>query len=186
MTPLHLAARFNPDPSVVGALLDAGADVHAKVRPGAWPARLVGNVSEQEKIWRSFASLSEVDPDSSDEGGATPLHWSARANPSTAVTKRLLAAGAPVDARDELDRTPLQLAVGVNPDVAVVDALLAAGAEADAVDMFGGQALLSAAIREDSSVEMVKALLQAGADARKAHRSGVTALHLACVRRANP
>ncbi|MFN5496919.1 MAG: ankyrin repeat domain-containing protein [bacterium] len=64
VTPLHLAARFNPDPSVVGALLDAGADVHARVRPGAWPARVVGDVSEQQKTWRSFASLLQVDPDS--------------------------------------------------------------------------------------------------------------------------
>ena len=64
-TPLHEAARSNPDPAVVELLLDAGADVH-----------VVGSGMQLIGGW----------------GPSTPLHLAAGSNPEAAVVAALLAA----------------------------------------------------------------------------------------------
>ena len=72
VTPLHLAARFNPDPSVVGVLLDAGAEVNSRSEDGATPLHeFVTNSSAAETIELLLAM--GADPNAVDDRGRTPL-----------------------------------------------------------------------------------------------------------------
>lgn len=85
-TPLHEAAVSNGNPEIVAALIEAGADVHARA-----------------------ALDREYEPE------ATPLYWAASANPDPAVLKLLVRAGADANAPAGSGRTPLHIAALRNP-----------------------------------------------------------------------
>ena len=85
-TPLHEAAVSNSYPAVVAALIEAGADVHARA-----------------------ALDREYEPE------ATPLYWAASANPDPRVLELLVDAGAEVNAPAGSGRTPLHIAALRNP-----------------------------------------------------------------------
>ena len=87
-TALHEAAAANSNPTVILALIEAGADVHV-------PADL----------------------DRRYESAATPIYWAAAANPSPAVIEVLASAGAEVNAAAGSGRTPLHIAALQNPVV---------------------------------------------------------------------
>lgn len=87
-TPLHEAAVRTKNPAVVAALIEAGADVHAR-----------------------------GDLDWMHEPDATPLYWAATVNPDPAVVELLAQAGADVNARSGSGRTPLHIAALRNPVV---------------------------------------------------------------------
>ena len=79
VTPLHLAARFNPSDAVIRALIDAGANLNLRDKTGRAPLHLAA--------WQ--------------------MHLAARYNTNPAVLAVLLAAGADPDAQGESDATPL-------------------------------------------------------------------------------
>ena len=85
-TPLHEAAVANGNPEIVAALIEAGADVHAR-----------------------------ADLDRDYEVDATPLYWAASANPDPVVLELLAGAGADVNAPAGSGRTPLHIAALRNP-----------------------------------------------------------------------
>ena len=87
-TPLHEAVAGNANPAVVAALIEGGADIHAR-----------GDVD-----WMH-------DP------AATPLYWAAALNPDATVLELLAQAGADVNARSGSGRTPLHIAALRNPVV---------------------------------------------------------------------
>ena len=97
---MYIAAGANENEVAIQALLDAGANIHAKTSREYTPPY----------------------------GGHTPLYRAARSNENPAVVQLLIDAGASVNSKDRNDWTPLHWAVRSNENEAVIQALLDAGA----------------------------------------------------------
>lgn len=199
-TPLHLAARSNPDPDVVKALLEAGADLDARsaesYREGLTPLHYAG---WNPKPGVAAALLDAgADVNALSRGGRTPLHDAAGNASNPAVIELLIAAGAEVNARDNNGDTPLHSAAWYNPHPHIVTALIAGGADVDARDPQGyapsgrranSRTPLFMAIRRDGvfsggqpmpsrfNVPVVAALVRGGADLKQTDTYGQTPLH---------
>jgi ankyrin repeat protein len=90
-----------------------------------------------------------------------------------ATVRRLLAAGADVDAQDAGGRTAVT-AAALGEHLEVARLLIAAGADVDAQDMERNNALL--ACGQTGNLPMLRAVLAAGPDLRRTNRYGGTAL----------
>ena len=140
-TPLHLAALFG-QPDVAAALIEAGADLEAKV---GW-----------------FSGGGCGPPGGFRATNETPLHLAARyAKPE--VVQVLLSAKANVAARTTNRQTPLLSAAGKEPltpaGLEVVKLLLDNGANINAKDKAGDNALARAKMSKDAALT---ALLRRG------------------------
>lgn len=109
------------------------------------------------------------------------LLFDAAAAGASAVTQRLLAAGAAIDVADEYGVTPLMLAAE-RADAAITRLLLGAGARVDAADRAGRTALFRAAAA--NRAEQIVALRSAGAAIDHPDLRGWTAFDLALQRNA--
>jgi len=140
-TPLHLAARSNPDEEVVRALLEAGADANARGYYGQTPLTLAARNANPAVATLLLEAGADVN--AREWMGRTALHAAASSNENLAVIDLLLEAGADVQAvgsyAEEYRRiyspldgvTPLHEAAASNRNPAVVTALVLAGAEVD-------------------------------------------------------
>ena len=162
-TPLHLAAQSNPNPAVITALMEAGADINLRSIGGYYilgPGVGVNLCASQ----------------------ATPLHLAAGSNDNPSVITALLEAGADINSRDKTGdqggNTPLHLAAMFSNNPAIITALLEAGADINSGYRRGNTPLHSAAMRNDNPA-VITALLDAGADINSRDRSGMTPLHRA-------
>jgi cytohesin len=108
----------------------------------------------------------------------TPLSWAAE-NGSARIARRLIAAGADVNARDWLNQTPLWSAVTYDR-VRVVRVLLEAGAQVNITDD-SGDSLLQNAIWSES-FRSLDLLINAGADPNIVSEGSPAALHWAVVK----
>ena len=140
-TPLHLAARNNPDEEVVRVLLEAGADANARAYYGQTPLILAaGNANPAVTTLLLEAG---ADVNAREWMGRTALHAAASSNESLAVIDLLLEADAELQAAGSRAEgymrigyrlggvTPLQAAAASNRNPAVVAALVRAGADMD-------------------------------------------------------
>ena len=136
-TPLIYAAAFNPDPEVIEVLINAGADVNARIDEGWSP-----------------------------ESGYTPL-MAAAVESDPKVVRALINAGADVNSRNKVGWTPLILAAASeNSNPEVIIALIDAGADVDAQDKEGSTPLTAAAER-CTNPEVIAVLLDSGANPAK-------------------
>lgn len=197
-TPLQLAAASNPDPEVVAALLEAGADLAGD---GNYPLHLAAANPNPAIVQTLLDAGADVTALSGI--GRTPLHEAAAANSNPAVIKLLVGAGADVHALDSNGFMPLHAAAWYNPNPGIATALIAAGADVNARDPEGhlpsghvandrtplfmatdrgggfgiyvsgdpGPALQNAAV--------IDVLVRAGADLEQSDSSGRTPLHAA-------
>ena len=158
-TPLFLAAGKTPDPKVVGALLDAGADPTLALEGSGLTPLHHGAENPNGDVVALLIDAG-ADPNARTIDGFVPLHFAA-SNPNAEVVALLLAAGADPNAGNP-DFSPLHLAVR-NDNPAVTDKLLAAGADVSVLDRQGQMPLHNA-----ESVDVVRMLLDGGApvDAR--------------------
>ncbi len=203
-TPLHLAARSNPDPEVVSALVEAGADLHAPGEEsyyrGNTPLHYAGDNPNPDVAAALLGAGAEVNAISA--RGRTPLHEAAANASNPAVIDVLVAAGADVNALDSNGYVPLHSAARYNPRPEIATALIAAGADVNARDPDGytppGRAandrtpLLMALYRGGGviggqpmptgrSLAVVEVLVRASAKLEYADESGRTALHMAAI-----
>jgi len=92
-TPLHSAARYNPDPGVLLALLEAGAVIDARDRSGDtplhWAAAENANVRIVTALIEAGAEVNAVD-----KYGWLPIHTAAERNSNPEIIGALLEAGA--------------------------------------------------------------------------------------------
>ncbi len=95
-----------------------------------------------------------------DADGTTPLHWAVYRNDVEAV-KRLLKAGAEVNASNDYGATPLSEAA-VSGNVEVIRRLLDAGADVNATNADGQSPLM--VIARSANVAAAKLLIERGAD----------------------
>ena len=89
------------------ALLDAGADPHARTRTGATPLHEAALRNHNRPVLELLATAG-ADLNARDDLGRTPLHIAARSNPTVFPT--LLRLGADPEAVDGEGRTPIELA----------------------------------------------------------------------------
>ncbi|MDE2767101.1 MAG: ankyrin repeat domain-containing protein [Chloroflexota bacterium] len=124
-TPLHLVASYGANRSVVGVLLERGADIDARDNYGDTPLH---TAIASDRLDVAVVLLENgADVDARDDFGDTPLHTAARVSKASAV-EVLLDFGADIEAKDELDNTPLEEAAE-HGDAATMSVLLDRGAE---------------------------------------------------------
>lgn len=158
-TPLSRAVTFRKVESV-RLLLKNGADPDL-AGPGQNPPLASPFLTHRDPDSLRILEMlidAGADPDAHGNFGRTPLHVAAE-DGSLALARKLIAAGADVEARDELgERTPLHVAVA-NGRLPLAAELLAAGADVNAQDA-NGMTPLKIAV-QNANEPLVELLLQA-------------------------
>ena len=106
-TPLHLAAEFSNNPAVVQALIDRGARVNARDDHRCNPLHYAagrGNIAIVQALLAAGVDVNAVM-----EGGVRPLHRAAAFSNNPTVVRRLVKAGALLDAKTKRGKTPADL-----------------------------------------------------------------------------
>ena len=207
-TPLHRAAGHNPDPEVVAALLEAGADPHARGYEEETP--LYEAAANENPAVAALLLEAGADVNARGSTGRTPLHQAAGRNSNPEVLAVLLGAGADPLARGVFpdprwrhgNTTPLHEAARLNSNPAIVTALIEAGTDvntrvtrADAPIFVEGTSLMTIPERRGATPlhmaalvnrtpAVFQALVREGADLEMRDGFGRTALHVAAERNA--
>ena len=113
-SPLHWAA-CNQDPTVLGPLIEAGADLEAWNLHGLTPLQFAAYINPNPAIIRTLLEAG-ADVNARNYRGETPLHLAARYNANPAVIQVLLDAGADPEAVTDDGWTAGDL-VQENPDL---------------------------------------------------------------------
>ena len=126
--PLHLAAGNSESPAVVEVLLDAGADLEARIH-GRRPVYLAVLDNDPAMIQLLLGAGADVEAEDAYYGWR-PLHAAAANNGNPAVVQLLLDVGADLESRSHsLRRRPLHSAASnnQNPNPAALEALVTTG-----------------------------------------------------------
>jgi ankyrin repeat protein len=178
-TLLHTATTGKASLELVGALIDAGADVNARDNEGNTPLHFsVKRINREKFSTRDYEGVvrllleKKADVHNVNIGGATPLHTAAafRADPS--VVEMLIRAGADVNLKVLASYggwTPLHGAAARNSG-AVVAVLLKHGADLTATDARGLTALQ---VAEQGGFEEAAKVLRANGAGRAGTRRDV-------------
>jgi ankyrin repeat protein len=179
-----LAAGFNDNTEVLTVLLYEGADLEAKTKQGFTPLRHAvqrGNPQSVSLLLQAGATVSPEDLDAARTnpklsgttiyeqlkktcaGHVTAVLLETALDAGAEDVRRMIEAGAEVNARDGDGETPLTRAVMSNPDIQVVSLLIGAGADVNAKATTGFTPLRLAIINDNP--EAASLLLQAGAAA---------------------
>lgn len=139
--PLHHAAKYNASPSVVEALVQGGADVHAVggklLQPPLHIAAKYNNAAVVQALIRNGAqpnATSSIEIRSAEFNGNQALHEAA-CNEDASVIDALVSAGASVASKNAGGLTPLHFAVRCE-QAQSISLLLTHGADVGAVVSF--------------------------------------------------
>ena len=194
-TALHMAAR-NRNPEVARLLLEAGANVNARMFSGLTPLHDAATANPNPAALAVLLQAG-ADPnalgESSDcahwkwSGNLTPLYGAARVNRNPEIVEVLVAAGADVDGRGAHLRlscesspaaqlSPLFMAVRYDGHPAMIEALVRAGADLELADPDGRTVLHRAAIERAAVFPL---LLRLGSDPEARDAEGKTPMDYA-------
>ena len=176
-TPLHQAAR-NENPDIFTALIQEGADIHAKNKYGYTPLHWAAWWNKNPDI---IAALIQAGADirAQDKYGYTPLHQAAGFNENPDIINALIQEGADIHAKNKYGYTPLHQAAGFNKNPNIINALRQAGADINAKEQLFGNTPLHQAVWWNESPDIIAALIQAGADTKATNNDGESAEDLA-------
>ena len=164
-TPLHQAAR-NENPDIINALIQTGADIHAKdekyeYTPLHWAAWWNENPDIINALIQAGADIHAKD----EKYGYTPSHFAAWDNENPDIINALIQAGADIHAKDEkYGYTPLHFAAWNNENPDIINALIQAGADIHAKDEKYGYTPLHFAAWNNENPDIINALIVVGAD----------------------
>jgi cytohesin len=162
-----LCAAQEDRADVVGALLQAGADVNKADEDGFAPLSAAASASIATMLIERGADVNAAN-----RFGSTALLLAADAG-RVGVVEALLQADADVNKADDDGDAPLTVAASAS----IATMLIERGADLNAANRFGATALLRAA--QNGCADVVEALLQAGADVNKADDDGFAPLSAA-------
>ncbi|CAL4160286.1 unnamed protein product, partial [Meganyctiphanes norvegica] len=179
-TSLHVASRYN-HPSVVSALIDAGANTELEDRSDFTPIFVASEYGSKDAVTKLIEC--GVDPNVKVPAtGRTPLHIAASYNQPLSISA-LLDEGADINIQDDWLYTPINLA-SESGSTEAVNILLRRGADIHIVRdlanysiISGASPLMSAAYQ--GHVSTVEALVDAHANVNQVSGNGMTALHYA-------
>ena len=184
-TALMRAAALNPNPAVVRALLDAGAELEALHPYEPTPIGCVHPNPEYREAMSLVSVLSEQHQTTALRGSEAAFLFAAAYNENPAVLQAFIDAGADVNAYASYEDggvTPLILAAGLNRNPEMVRTLIAAGADPNAGieppyrNEANGPTVLMAAAAYNPNAAVLQVLLEAGADVHGPTYDGWTAL----------
>lgn len=180
LRPSTLAERFleavrQGDLAMVRALLEQGADIHAKDGLGSTALLLAARKTDQVELVRFLHERAPALLDERDTAGRTPLSWAAEQG-HLSVLRFLGERGALVDASDASGHTPLFQAVLAGQREAA-QLLITRGANVNVRDQYGDTPLIMASAKGHAA--LVRLLLEARADAKVKNQEGRTALERA-------
>lgn len=155
-TPLMYATLY-ADPSLMGLLIEQGANVNAADEAGTTALMLAAGDADKVRLLVKHGAKVDV----RSELGRTPLLIAATYVGNTETVKLLLQSGAKVTDRDKFGETVLTSAAK-RGDANVLEALITAGADIRASGGFQGRSPLAWAA-EEGSLEAIACLLKHGA-----------------------
>ena len=179
LNPLQLATWNNGAPSVVEALIVAGAETGVRTTDGRTLLHLASEKNDSVEVLRLLLANGGDVSVRDRYYEYTPLHLAFENGRDTEFVRALIDAGAPVNANDRFGRTPLQeAAASWDTDAAAIQALLAAGANVNA----GAQDFSLSATASSGTVKKLQLLIDAGAPLTELDFWGNTLLHDAAER----
>ncbi|MCY4120984.1 MAG: ankyrin repeat domain-containing protein, partial [Acidobacteria bacterium] len=184
-TPLHFAASGNQVPAI-RLLLDAGADIEAKMDRGISPLYSAARAGAAEAVALLIARGADVMSAGTAWQAWTPLHGTTKSRGNRVeVARMLLDAGADVDSASPWGGITPMYATVIEADLEKAQLLIARGADINhKITIWQKDSLLHTVanrpeIPVEGAVAMIELLIAAGADVNATDDAGHTPLQVA-------
>ena len=148
-TPLHAAARNNPDPAVTALLIHRGAEIHAESCCGYSPLHCAAYNPNPDVAAVLLDNGAEID--ATDSNGCTPLHFAAREDRRGEVVRLLLDRGANPHHLDDWEDNLLHYAAW-NPNPEIARLALSFGLNPLSYNNGGDRPLDHASVEENTAI----------------------------------